>query len=532
MHTLLSLLLVALSIVGIADASYLTYEKIAGIVPPCSPGFNCEAVLTSEWASIGPIPLSVFGILFYVSVFVLAVMQFLEVDIVKTVQKITKKLGLSKSIFSLLNTQEILLLLTTFGLLFSAYLLFIMGVIIQSWCTYCLVSAGTSFLLWLTNTIRYQIAVPNSPFILKKSTFFVIALLYQNIIKSICFLFDAEKVHNNITKMGAMLGMSHATRALTHWMFGFTHTANKKILDGIAFPSVVGLAAGFDYNGNLTGIIPSVSFGFHTIGTVTYGSYAGNTPPRLGRFVKSKSLLVNKGLKSIGAHAVIAQLGGRPFAIPTGISIASTNAHFDSIKAQILDILQAFKLFEASDCKHAYYELNISCPNTFGGEPFTSPERLQILLHCLDALHIKRPIYVKMPIDQSNAETEKLLEVINDSSISGVIFGNLAKNRAAVTLHPDDAKTWQTVHGNVSGKPTWKRSNELIVLTKKLYKNRFTIIGTGGIFSAEDALHKLSLGADLVQLITGMIFQGPQLIGSINLKTAQENSIQKNASLH
>ncbi len=127
-----------------------------------------------------------------------------------------------------------------------------------------------------------------------------------------------------------------------------------------------------------------------------------------------------------------------------------------------------------------------------------------------------------MPIDQSKIETLEMLKIIDKFSIAGVIFGNLTKDKSNPDIHPEDRKKWMNVKGNLSGKPTWKRSNELIKLTKKHFKNRFTIIGTGGIFNGDDAIEKMKNGADLVQLITGMIFEGPQTIGEINLKLAQK----------
>jgi dihydroorotate dehydrogenase len=106
--------------------------------------------------------------------------------------------------------------------------------------------------------------------------------------------------------------------------------------------------------------------------------------------------------------------------------------------------------------------------------------------------------------------------------IAGVIMGNLTKDKSNPAIHPDDVAEWQTRKGNLSGKPTFDRSNALIALTKKHFKKRFTIVGTGGIFSPADAQKKIELGADLVQLITGMIYKGPQLVGSINRELAHK----------
>lgn len=342
------------------------------------------------------------------------------------------------------------------------------------------------------------------------------ALAYQNLLKPLLFKFDAEKVHNSFTALGKIAGSNVATQLLTQLIFSYQHASLGKTVDGIFFPNPVGLSAGFDYNGELTDILPMVGFGWHTIGTVTLHPYEGNTPPRLGRFPKSQALLVNKGFKSRGAEVIISQLAKKNFRIPTGISIGSTNKHFNSVKEQLSDIAHCFQLFEQSNLKHSYYELNISCPNTFGGQPFTEPSALHTLLTMTNKLALTRPVYIKMPIDQSEAATLGMLEVANRHNIQGLIFGNLTKDHNNPAVHPDDVKQWESRKGNLSGKPTWNRSNNLLRLSKVQYKNRFTLVGTGGVFSGQDAATKLELGADLVQLISGMIFQGPQLIGQIN----------------
>jgi dihydroorotate dehydrogenase len=328
-----------------------------------------------------------------------------------------------------------------------------------------------------------------------------------------------------MTLMGKSLGTSFLGKALTSFAFKYTDPSLEKKIDGITFTNPIGLSAGFDYNAELTQILPSVGFGFMTVGTVTLEAYEGNVPPRLGRFPKSNALIVNKGFKSLGAEAVIKKLKNQKFAIPVGISIGSTNKPFSSLQAQIRDIKKTFELFEKSKVKHSYYELNISCPNTKVGQPFTSTKNLAQLLIELQRLKIKKPVYTKMPIDLPEDQVLQLLKVIDHSFISGVIFGNLTKDKTNPSVHPHDRVLWQRRPGNLSGKPTWERSNALIQLVKKHYADRFTIIGTGGVFSGADAQEKMDYGADLVQLITGMIFQGPQLIGDINAYLARQQKI-------
>lgn len=524
MKTVLALFFIIFSLVGIADSSYITYEKIAGIIPNCGPGFNCGAVLNSKWSSIGPVPISLLGLLYYLTIFSLGTLLVLELDIHKSLNLFLDRLKLSKkSIFRTITTAEALFLVTTFGVLFSAYLVILMAFIINAWCKYCIISALSSSLLFVISLVYFAIVEKRSPFVPKLLTFSFLQWGYKSFVKRLFFMLDAEVAHNSCTQLGVKLGNSRIARLFTKLFFSFTHPSNQASFNGISFPNRVGLAAGFDHNGMLTAILPDLGMGFHTIGTVTYLPYGGNQKPRLGRFLESKSLLVNKGLKSLGAVRIIKHLTGIRFRIPTGISIASTNKTYKTDREQLLDILKTFFLFENSQVKHKYYELNISCPNTFGGEPFTTPNRLAHLLDALEQLHITKPIFIKMPIDQSKKETLELLNVIDTHTIAGVIFGNLTKDKNNPDVTENDKKTWATAKGNLSGKPTWKRSNELIELTRRNFGKRFTIVGTGGIFSGEDAIQKMKHGADLIQLITGMIFEGPQIVGEINLRLAKNN---------
>lgn len=504
MKLFLRLGILSVSILGMIDAAYLTYEKLSQTLPPCISGFDCGSVLTSPWSSLFGVPLSLFGFVFYFITFIFAALHVMEIDHVTILNR-------------KLHTHDIQLGLSVFGALFSGYLVFLMGVILQAWCLYCLGSAIACFVLFLLNVVQWYVLRGQCSDLCSSPRSVVSALLYQYICKPLFFLFDAELVHRTMTVIGNMLGRWRVTRGLVSWMFAYTNKSLTKTINDIRFPNPVGLAAGFDYNAELCGILPSVGFGWHTIGTVTFRPYEGNAKPRLGRFPRSNALLVNKGFKSVGAKEIIQKLECTTFIIPTGISIGGTNAIYASLKDQIADIVSCFKLFLASSVKNAYYELNISCPNTVGGQPFTTADRLKKLLRALKPLNIKKPVYIKMPIDLSQKDSGALLKTAAGFSfIKGIIFGNLTKDKKNPDVHPMDTVLWEKSRGNLSGKPTWNRSNVLIAYTKKHYGKRFTIIGTGGIFSGEDAQTKLALGADLVQLITGMIYKGPQLIGEIN----------------
>jgi dihydroorotate dehydrogenase len=236
----------------------------------------------------------------------------------------------------------------------------------------------------------------------------------------------------------------------------------------------------------------------------------------LGRLPNSKSLLVNKGFKNLGASVTANKLSGLNFPIPVGISIGRTNsAKLQTQKQSIEDIIKAFKIFEKSAVNNSYYELNISCPNLSGDISFYPRNNLEELLKEIDKLELTKPVYVKMPIGKTDTEFSSMLEVIDKHSPSGVIIGNLQTDRKHHLLDQEEVNKF--TKGNFSGRPTFERSNELVRLTYKKFKDRFIIIGCGGIFSAKDAYTKIKLGASLVQLITGMIYQGPQLISQINL---------------
>lgn len=292
-------------------------------------------------------------------------------------------------------------------------------------------------------------------------------------------------------------------------------TMLSQTIHNISFSNPIGLAAGFDFDAHLVQAISSMGFGFETVGTVTNQAYGGNHPPIMGRLPKSQSLMVNKGFKSSGADVIITRLQGQKFRIPIGISIGHSNVRtLTNEKESITDIITAFQKFERASVANAYYELNISCPNLFGNISFYPPTHLEALLREVDSLALKKPVFIKMPINQDNAVVLTMLDVIVCHRIAGIIIGNLQKNRKDPALVQEEVQKFPV--GNFSGKPTWNRSNELIMLAYKHVGEKLTIVGCGGVFSAEDAYQKILLGSSLVQLITGMIYKGPQLIAQIN----------------
>lgn len=347
------------------------------------------------------------------------------------------------------------------------------------------------------------------------------SIIYKDIVKRILFLIDAETVHQWALKFGECLGRSKICRAFMSSIYSGTYPAISQSLFNIRFKSPAGLAAGFDYEASLTEILPSIGFGFGTVGTITRGAYSGNPSPLLGRLPRSHSLMVNKGFKNLGIKATLQKLKNRAVLYPVGISIGKTNSI--SIKTQddaVRDVVASFDTAEQSGVNFAYYELNISCPNLAGCIEFYTSENLEQLLDFLSIKSYKHPIFIKMPISKTNEEIVSMMNVIvRYKFIKAVIIGNLQCNRNDTTLLIDEVSKF--TKGNFSGKPCQARSNELIRLVYNKYGAMIKIIGCGGIFNAEDAYCKIKLGASLVQLMTGLIFEGPQLVAEINRGVAK-----------
>ena len=345
---------------------------------------------------------------------------------------------------------------------------------------------------------------------------------YQYIAKPLLFLMPADFVHESMIKTGSLLQKLSFTRTLSKKWYAYSHPSLTVIMNGIRYENPIGLSAGLDKDAKIVQLVRAIGFGFMECGSVTYSSYKGNAKPWYTRLPKSKSILVNSGLRSEGVHAVSDRLANYDQnslkGFPINISIAKTNSpHTCTLDEGVEDYILSLKEWEKSNLADLY-TINISCPNTFGGEPFTTPQALEKLLVRIDGLRIKKPLFVKMPIDKSWQETVKLLEVCARHKVDGITLGNLYKDRKSVVLKDNfDTK----LKGNFSGKPCQEKSDMLLGKMYSLYHDRFIFSGVGGVFTAEDAYKKIRLGATFVEMITGLIFQGPSVPGTITRDLAQ-----------
>ncbi len=290
---------------------------------------------------------------------------------------------------------------------------------------------------------------------------------------------------------------------------------------GIHFKNPIGLSAGFDKNATLMDIMPSLGFGFTEIGSITANPYGGNPKPVLYRLPKYKALRVNYGLKNLGVEVLHRQLQNKVWALPVGISLAKTNSPETSeIHNGIEDYFFSYKTLQDTG---SYFTINISCPNTCEEQPiFAQPENLDLLLQKIFSIPKGKPVFVKLSPDLGEIQLNGILEVCGKYPVDGFVCTNLTK----VNLFGHAGK------GGFSGKAVENLSNQMIKKVYKFYDGKKIIIGVGGIFSAVDAYKKIKAGASLLQLITGMIYEGPQIVSDINLGLAKllKNDGYKNIS--
>ena len=337
-------------------------------------------------------------------------------------------------------------------------------------------------------------------------------LLYR-IARPAIFLMDPENAHYMFKRVGVFLGSNPLTRALTSLIFNYGHKSLKTKVDGIEYRNPLGLSAGFDKDGELTKIYPSIGFGLAELGSFTGEVCPGNPGKRLFRMVKSKSILVWYGLNNQGAEKISSRLKGVNFGkLRVGINAAKSNItpEFD-LQDSIDDYTKTMRLFkDIGD----YYTINISCPNTQDGEPFVDKQNLDALLVAVNAHRVEgKPIYVKLAADMEIDEINIIVDACLEHKMDGVVLTNLAKP----AFNKEYVESELPFHkGAMSGLPLQRISTNVIRHVYRRSRGKLTIIGVGGVFTAKDAYEKITSGASLLHMISTLIFDGPQSISEIN----------------
>jgi dihydroorotate dehydrogenase len=335
--------------------------------------------------------------------------------------------------------------------------------------------------------------------------------MYKHILKPIFFLFAPEKAHYIVTDVFKFLMLIPGVKWITEALFVVKDKRLERELFGIKFPNPVGLAAGFDKQASFYKEFASLGFGFIEVGTITPKGQPGNPQPRMFRLPKDEGLINRMGFNNHGLEVARKQLEGRDRSFIIGGNIGK-NKETPNENA-LDDYLECFhQLHDLVD----YFVVNVSSPNTPGLRELQDKEPLLRILNALKAENAKlqspKPILLKIAPDLTDSQLDDIVEIVAESKIEGIIATNTTIARKG--LNSDEKLLAEA--GGLSGKPVRERSTEVIRYLHQKSNGSFPIIGVGGIHSAKDALEKLEAGASLVQIYTGLIYEGPALIKQIN----------------
>ena len=338
--------------------------------------------------------------------------------------------------------------------------------------------------------------------------------MYEKILKPIFFRFDPEHIHDFFIWFGGLLGSNPFTRWVVAVSCDYKYPSLGTTVAGIAFKNPIGLGAGFDKDVRLTKIMPAVGFGFMEVGAITHFPYEGNRGFRCARLPDDRSLIVYYGLKNTGAEAIGKRLEKMKFMFPVGINIAKTNRADIKGERSVEDYVATYKMLAHY---FAYVTLNISCPNAQDGCTFQDPQMLDTLLDAVSKEKKERPVFLKISSHLSMGEVDAIVAVVEKYHlVDGFIIGNLAKNRDILHLRSSKEELDSIPDGGISGAPIKMLTTAMIRHIYKKTGGKYILIGLGGVFTAEDAYEKIKAGASLVQLVTGLIYEGPLMVKRIN----------------
>lgn len=326
-------------------------------------------------------------------------------------------------------------------------------------------------------------------------------------------MLDPEKAHHltvNIFKNALKIPL---VSPLLKSRFGVESQQLQREVFGLTFKNPVGLAAGFDKDGKYHKEMSKVGFGFIEIGTVTPLPQRGNDKPRLFRLKKDEALINRMGFNNDGVDAMVERLKKyRPKDVILGGNIGKNKVTPN--ESAIDDYVTCFtKLHDYVD----YFVVNVSSPNTPGLRALQEKKPLKEILTKLMLLNseydLPKPILLKIAPDLTNEQLDDIVDIVDETGIDGVIATNTTIDRSG--LHTKQTEVKDIGAGGLSGKPLQERSNEVIKYLHTKSNGSFPIIGVGGINSPKTAMEKLEAGASLVQVYSGMIYYGPQLVKDI-----------------
>lgn len=329
---------------------------------------------------------------------------------------------------------------------------------------------------------------------------------YRRLLRPMFFRQDPESAHERVVRALAMASVLGPVRTLLRWRGRVGVGARPVKVFGVEFPNRVGVAAGFDKNAVCWPALGALGFGHVEVGTVTLQAQAGNPRPRLLRYPEHDAVINRMGFNNEGAEAVARRLARQPGpgrrGFPLGINLGKSRAA--SLDEAMADYLGSFRTL----ADHAdYIAINVSSPNTPELRKLQEDDRLRELLQALrDANRERgeqaRPILLKIAPDLAFRQIDAVLQAVFDFELSGIIATNTTSSRPGYFASVNEA-------GGLSGHPLRRLSTDVVDYIARATEGRLPIIGVGGVDDPVSAAEKLDAGAQLVQLYTGMIYQGP-----------------------
>ena len=337
--------------------------------------------------------------------------------------------------------------------------------------------------------------------------------MYKLLIRPILFLFDPEKVHYFTFYLIRILCKIPFVASVFRNLYQVKNKKLERNLFGLTFANPVGLAAGFDKNAVLYNELANFGFGFIEIGTVTPKGQLGNPKKRLFRLKEDQGIINRMGFNNDGVEEAIKNLKKNKHKVIIGGNIGkNTETKLEDYTQDYLDVFKELHPFVD------YFVLNVSCPNVGSHAKLSDKDYLfELITECQNQnnlFKIKKPILLKIAPDLNNSQLDEIIELVEETKIDGVIASNTSTTRD--NLNASKERLQEIGNGGVSGQPIKDQSTQVIKYLADTSNKSFPIIGVGGIHSAEDALEKLNAGADLVQIYTGFIYEGPGLIKKIN----------------
>ena len=336
--------------------------------------------------------------------------------------------------------------------------------------------------------------------------------MYRRVIKPVLFSLTIEQAHHAVLLLLRIIGLIPGGRWLLRKCYAVEHPALEREVFGIRFANPIGLAAGFDHNGEAFRELAALGFGFVEVGTVTPRPQAGNPRPRVFRLPKDNAIINRIGLANRGLEATIRHLRRPHDGVIVGCNIGkNTSTPAENAPADYLKLFRS--LYQYAD----YFTVNISCDNACReGTTHTREHILQILNPLFDFRRGQnqfRPIMLKISPDMSDEVIDQITDVLLETPLDGIVATNGTHSRGG--LHTSRTTLEKIGSERLSGAPLTHRAVEIVRRVHTRSGGTYPIIGVGGLMSAGDVRAMLDAGADLVQLYTGYVYNGPGMVKAV-----------------